>query len=71
MDEREKMTPEDFLGKVEWEGGIDEALDYGLRASDLDGSDPELSEAWATLERLHAEGEKARRVVNDKIEALL
>lgn len=37
------MTPEEFAKKVDWEGGIvDAILDYGMNESDLDDSDPEL-----------------------------
>lgn len=44
---REPMTAQDFAGKVEWEGGILEAVDYGLKPEDA----PEgpLRELWAQL----------------------
>ncbi|SHX44341.1 Uncharacterised protein [Mycobacteroides abscessus subsp. massiliense] len=39
-------TPEEFYSRVEWEGGISEAiLEYGLTEDDLDDSDPELKAA--------------------------
>ncbi|APQ42219.1 hypothetical protein PBI_MRMAGOO_137 [Mycobacterium phage MrMagoo] len=40
------MTPQEFYQKVEWEGGLAEAVfSYGLNDSDLDDSDPVLKEA--------------------------
>lgn len=30
----EPMTPEDFAAKVNWEGGVMDALAYGLKPSD-------------------------------------
>lgn len=50
-----QMTPAEFAGKVEWEGGVLDALDYGLRADDLDDSNPELKAAWRDLARRWAE----------------
>lgn len=39
-------TPKEFYSKVEWEGGISDAiLGYGLDENDLDDSDPELKAA--------------------------
>lgn len=35
--------------KIEWEGGIMEALDYGLRTTDMPEGDDELIEAWDKL----------------------
>jgi hypothetical protein len=39
-------------GKIEWEGGIMEALDYGIRSGDM--PDDELRDAWDKLEKAHA-----------------
>lgn len=36
--------------KIEWEGGVFEALDYGLNASDMPEGDQELMNAWSDLE---------------------
>lgn len=39
-------TPSEFAMKVDWEGGLAEAiLEYGLDEEDLDESDPELKTA--------------------------
>ena len=43
----EPMTAADFASKVEWEGGVMEALDYGLKPAHA----PEgpIREAWTRL----------------------
>jgi len=54
--ELEFMTPADFLSKVEYEGGVMEALEYGLHATDLDADDDAsstLRAAWARLEDVY------------------
>ena len=53
------MCAEDFAAKIEWEGGIYAALDYGLKSSDLDPDDEsvkDLREAWRALEDIHQAG---------------
>lgn len=40
---------EQVRDKVEWEGGITEALNYGLTVDDMPDGDAELREAWAKL----------------------
>lgn len=52
------MTVEEFSSKVEWEGGIFGALEYGLHADQLDSEDSastELRKAWADLESAYNE----------------
>lgn len=46
----EPMTAADFASKVAWEGGVMEALDYGLKPSDA----PEgpIRDAWTRLYQL-------------------
>ena len=39
-----------LAGKIEWEGGILEALDYGIKTEYMPEGDTELTEAWAKLE---------------------
>lgn len=49
----EYMTPADFAAKVAWEGGIEPALDYGLKHTELnpdDAASAKLRTAWAGLE---------------------
>jgi hypothetical protein len=36
--------------KVEWEGGVMDALDYGIHAVDMPVGDKELIAAWTALE---------------------
>ena len=36
--------------KIEWEGGLMEALDYGVRTEAMPEGDEELTAAWADLE---------------------
>ena len=69
----EYMTPQDFAGKIEWEGGITGALDYGLKSTRLDPDDPAstpLREAWAVLEAAWNEIQPAMRAVEDILEDL-
>ncbi len=49
MSERYESRSE-LAGKIEWEGGILEALDYGIKTADMPEGDTELTEAWAKLE---------------------
>ena len=46
------MNIEDFKAKIEWEGGIFEALEYGLKYSDIDQSDwfTPTAVAWKKVE---------------------
>ncbi len=37
---RESMSDEDFLSKIEWEGGIWAAVEYGLQPTDLAENSP-------------------------------
>jgi len=45
------MTEDSFVGKISAEGGIIAALDYGLKATDLEDQTSELATAWRVLER--------------------
>jgi len=42
------MNARNLAAKVEWEGGIFEALSYGIRSTDIE--DEELADLWAELE---------------------
>lgn len=70
----EYMTAANFASKVEWEGGILESLDYGLKAADLDPNDPastELRRAWEALEGVYRTHVKpAMQVVEEILEDL-
>lgn len=53
----EPMLLRNFVAKVEWEGGVLQALDYGLHAEDLEET-PEsipLREAWTALDIAYRE----------------
>jgi hypothetical protein len=66
----EFMTVRRFASKVGWEGGVVDALDYGLHATDLnpgdEGSKP-LREAWAALE----DGYRDFRPLLERVSAII
>lgn len=42
------MTTDDFLAKIEWEGGFVQAVEYGLAPEDADDpSDPRLKDFFS------------------------
>ncbi len=43
-----KLEAEELSAKIDWEGGVYEALKSGLNSDDID--DEELSSIWAELE---------------------
>jgi hypothetical protein len=45
--------------KIAWEGGNWDALEYGIRASQMPEGDTELEAAWAVLDAAFAEAEAA------------
>ncbi len=56
-----------LAAKIEWEGGLMEALDYGVKTADMPEGDEALAEAWAALEAAH----KALEPLAAAVEALL
>ena len=50
MTNQDKMTDEEFAGKVLWEGGPIDGLTYGLKSTDLADQDGELASTWRALE---------------------
>ncbi|QNL30823.1 hypothetical protein SEA_ESTES_135 [Mycobacterium phage Estes] len=59
------MTPQEFYSAVEWEGGLCEAVfGYGLKAADLDDSDPELKQAILDMEIVAPVIDRARELLN-------
>ena len=52
-----ELTLVEFASKVEWEGGVFDALQYGLKSTDIDiDSDPNarrLADIWEALEHQH------------------
>ena len=57
----------DLAAKVSWEGGLMEALDYGITTDMMPEGDAELTEAWAKLEASFRETSK----LADAVEELL
>lgn len=57
----------DLASKIEWEGGIFEALDYGIKAEDMPEGDTELTAAWTELRAAYDRAAK----LAEKVEALL
>ncbi len=45
------MTAQDLAHKVDWEGGVVSALEYGIRSDEID--DPELATLWRRMEDLY------------------
>lgn len=64
----EPMTAANFNGKIEWEGGIIEALDYGLKPTDA----PEgpLRDAWTRAYELWQQMEPVISEINALLEAI-
>lgn len=45
---------QDVASKIAWEGGIYEALEYGIKAKNMPEGDLELAEAWQGLDAAFA-----------------
>ena len=56
---------EDLAGKIEWEGGLMESLDYGIGTEMMPEGDIELTEAWAKLEASFKETSKLADAVQE------
>ena len=58
-----RMTPQDLLSKIEWEGGIIEAIAYGINSTEVPESVETLwrlaEEAYDTIEPLGFQIERA------------
>ncbi len=48
-----KLSREEFLSKIEWEGGIEGALHYGLQPTDC--GDDELAGLWRQIQYRYEE----------------
>lgn len=67
------MPLKNFLAKISWEGGVWEALDYGLRHTDLDPAEPknqELRIIWKELEHIHHSAQDHILAVEEIMEEL-
>lgn len=58
---------EDLAGKIAWEGGFNEAMEYGIRIDDMPEDDIELANAWQILDITWGTYVKAR----DRVRNLL
>ena len=58
---------EDLAEKINWEGGIAEAVDYGIKAEDMPEGDTELTELWAEM----VDAYKKFDALADKVHGLL
>lgn len=45
---------EDFVGKIDWEGGLTSALDYGLQTKDYELPE-DVAEKWDEIQDAYAE----------------
>jgi hypothetical protein len=50
---RNRLDISRLAEKVAWEGGVLEAIDYGIQSSDIE--DEEVARLWAELEDLYAD----------------
>jgi hypothetical protein len=57
-----RLTLQELHEKIDWEGGILETVDYGIRPDQMP-TEP-LRAAWTTLVTAHAALESARRAVD-------
>lgn len=62
------MTEEDFAEKVQWEGGVIDALEYGLKAEHVEPGD--LRNDWAVLASYYDDMHEILEVVEAHIEDL-
>jgi len=53
MTDQPKMSADRLAQKIRWEGGLMAALEYGIRAEQID--DPALADLWARLQRSYRE----------------
>lgn len=61
---------EALAAKIEWEGGVLEALDYGITTEMMPEGDTELAGAWAKLEaawkQLSPLADAIRKMLDDR-----
>ena len=68
---KDKMTDEAFYGKVQWEGGIFEAMfGYGLTADDLADQSTDLAKAVRKLEDMRPRLEEVLEEIDSAFEDL-
>ena len=58
-----------FAAEVEWEGGVTDALDYGLTHTDIKGHD-QLAELWLQAERRYEDLDTVVGMIEFLLEAI-
>ena len=61
------MTEKEFANKIEWEGGIIGALEYGLKHTDLEDQVSMLAARWRYLDEKWAELQPAIKQVEAEL----
>lgn len=59
---------EDVFDKIDWEGGYESVLEYGLHATDMPKDDHGLHNAWMELEDAYRVYAEKRQVVEDLLD---
>ena len=59
---------EALAAKIEWEGGVLESVDYGIKAEDMPEGDTELSELWTELVIAYRKADDLARKVHTILE---
>jgi hypothetical protein len=62
MSSRQMMNATELARKVDWEGGVLSALEYGIRSEEID--DPELATLWRRLECVYEQLRPSIRLAN-------
>lgn len=60
-------TRANLKAKVEWEGGVLAALDYGIKPEDIEGD--ELRDAWEAVRAAYIALNPLIRIVEEALEA--
>lgn len=67
VDERAVFSLRRLAEKVDWEGGVIEALEYGIRSGDI--ADPEVATVWRRVEQLWSELRPAVRQIERTLQS--
>ncbi len=61
------MSTRELARKVQWEGGVISALEYGIRSDEID--DPELAALWRNMENLYDQLRPAVQIADKMLRA--
>lgn len=53
MESTRRMNAKELAHKVQWEGGVLSALEYGIRSDEI--ADPELATLWRRMEQVYGQ----------------